>query len=152
MSDPAPEFERVGAWRDTYGPYRGALVIPEALDGRVLLQMRDDVPHIAAPGKWGLFGGGIEDGETPHVAVVRELEEETGLVHPADSFTPIYASLTGEPNWGLLYIFHLKADLDARDVVMLEGGGFALATRSQAEKLDLIPYVRDVLDVFWARP
>jgi len=33
---------------------------------------------------------------------------------------------------------------------VLEGGGFAMATRAQAEKLDLIWYIRDVLNEFWA--
>jgi 8-oxo-dGTP pyrophosphatase MutT (NUDIX family) len=43
------------------------------------LQHRDDVPGIAWPGHWGLFGGNMEPGETPTEAVTRELEEEIGL-------------------------------------------------------------------------
>lgn len=47
--------------------------------GGVLLQLRDDVPDIGHPGHWGLFGGGIEAGETPLDAARRELAEELGL-------------------------------------------------------------------------
>lgn len=42
-------------------------------EGRVLLQRRGD------SGKWGFPGGAVELGETPEMAAVRELKEETGL-------------------------------------------------------------------------
>ena len=44
-------------------------------------------PAYPAAGMWTLPGGGIEFGEAPDVAVVREVEEETGLV----------GRITGEP-------------------------------------------------------
>lgn len=48
-------------------------------DGRYLMQLRDDNPHIWYPGFWGLFGGGIEDGEDIFAALRRELREELEL-------------------------------------------------------------------------
>jgi 8-oxo-dGTP diphosphatase len=54
--------------------------------GRFLLQQRDDVPDIVAPGKIGLFGGHREGNETFFECVVREVEEETGLALPRESF------------------------------------------------------------------
>ena len=45
-------------------------------DGRWLLQLRDDLDWIVAPGCWGLFGGHLEPGETPEEALRRELMEE----------------------------------------------------------------------------
>jgi len=44
--------------------------------GRILLQKRDDNPAIMEPGRWGLFGGQVETGETLDIALVRELREE----------------------------------------------------------------------------
>jgi 8-oxo-dGTP diphosphatase len=41
-----------------------------------LMQLRDNIPGIVYPGCWGFFGGHIEPGETPEVAVRRELKEE----------------------------------------------------------------------------
>jgi 8-oxo-dGTP diphosphatase len=45
-------------------------------DGRWLMQLRDDIPGIVAPGCWGLFGGHLDPGESPEQAVRRELLEE----------------------------------------------------------------------------
>jgi 8-oxo-dGTP pyrophosphatase MutT (NUDIX family) len=54
-----------------------ALLVLE--DGRYLMQLRDDFPHVWYPGFWGLFGGGIEAGEDFTAALRRELREELEL-------------------------------------------------------------------------
>ena len=50
-------------------------------DGRVLIgrRFRDDGPEVVLPGlEWQMPQGGIDAGEDPHAAVMRELWEETG--------------------------------------------------------------------------
>lgn len=54
---------------------------------KYLLQLRDPLPHIFHPGHWDTFGGGIDAGETPQQALVRELEEEIGLRTTADQLS-----------------------------------------------------------------
>jgi 8-oxo-dGTP pyrophosphatase MutT (NUDIX family) len=43
-------------------------------DGRILMQLRDDRPDIWYPNHWGLFGGGVEAGESPEEALCWELK------------------------------------------------------------------------------
>jgi len=51
-----------------------ALIIFYDEDGKILLQDRAGISKHGE--KWGYFGGGIEEGETPEEAVVRETKEE----------------------------------------------------------------------------
>ncbi len=51
-------------------------------------------PAYPAAGMWTLPGGGIEFGEAPDVAVLREVEEETGLIARITG-TPTILSHTG---------------------------------------------------------
>lgn len=53
-------------------------------EGRVLLQRRGDSR------KWGFPGGAIELGETPEMAAIREVREETGLDVKVTDFIGIY--------------------------------------------------------------
>ena len=52
-------------------PFAGGCIFNES--GEVLLQKRADF------NKWGFPGGAIELGETPQMAAIREIKEETGL-------------------------------------------------------------------------
>lgn len=61
--------------------------------GRVLIghRIKDDGPEIVLPGlEWQMPQGGIDEGEDPRQAVMRELWEETGAVN---------ADYLGETDW-----------------------------------------------------
>lgn len=47
--------------------------------GRYALQLRDERPGIAEPGRWSLFGGVVRRGEDSARAIQRELHEELYL-------------------------------------------------------------------------
>ncbi len=49
------------------------------LNGNYILQLRDDKPTIAAAGQWSLFGGKIQDRETPLQTIKREIYEELSI-------------------------------------------------------------------------
>jgi putative (di)nucleoside polyphosphate hydrolase len=60
-----------------YRPNVGAVLFGP--DGRVLVCRRADLPNAeGAPGGWQLPQGGMDEGEDPRVAVLRELAEEIG--------------------------------------------------------------------------
>jgi 8-oxo-dGTP diphosphatase len=74
------KIRRVGA----YGICRDAA-------GRVLLARNSDLSEF--PGQWTLPGGGVEQGEHPDDAVVREFAEETGLSVRVDSLRTVTADV-----------------------------------------------------------
>ena len=58
-------------------------------DGQQILLTRiSDVGY--PPGSWGLPGGGVDHGESPHSALRRELYEETGLTARSTSLVDVH--------------------------------------------------------------
>jgi 8-oxo-dGTP diphosphatase len=74
------------------------LVVAAALvdsDGRVLIARRPEGKQLA--GLWEFPGGKVEPGETPETALIRELEEELGIVVKQACLAPfVFASHTYE--------------------------------------------------------
>ncbi|WP_185804778.1 (deoxy)nucleoside triphosphate pyrophosphohydrolase [Pontivivens nitratireducens] len=71
-------------------PLRTVLVAAVALidpDGRVLMAQRPEGKSMA--GLWEFPGGKIEPGETPEVALIRELQEELGIDTWASCLAPL---------------------------------------------------------------
>ncbi|MGD1717078.1 NUDIX hydrolase [Dapis sp. BLCC M172] len=95
-------------------------------EGKFLLQLRDDIPGIAHPGKWAFFGGHIETGEKPEEAVKRELAEEI-------SYTPDIVS-----EFGVYYdtnvvrhVFSAPLTVELKDLVLGEGWDMGLLTPAE---------------------
>lgn len=74
------------------------LVVAAALidgDGRVLIAQRPEGKSLA--GQWEFPGGKVEEGETPEAALIRELDEELGIVVKQACLAPfVFASHTYE--------------------------------------------------------
>ncbi len=84
------------------------LVVAAALiddDGRVLIAQRPEGKAMA--GLWEFPGGKVEPGEIPEAALIRELEEELGIVVKKACLAPfVFASHTYE-NFHLLMPLYL---------------------------------------------
>jgi 8-oxo-dGTP pyrophosphatase MutT (NUDIX family) len=114
-------------------------------DDEVLLQHRDDIDGIQDPGKWGLFGGGAEQGETPHEGITRELDEEL------DVDISQLQQWTTRPwrDMGHDIVFTATVD-DDRDVVPVnEGQEGRFVTKDDIDGLDVIPEDRAILQQFF---
>ena len=74
------------------------------VDGRILLGQRPEGKSMA--GLWEFPGGKVEDGETPEVALIRELEEELGINTWESCLAPLtFASHTYEKSHLLMPLF-----------------------------------------------
>jgi 8-oxo-dGTP diphosphatase len=73
--------------------------------GQVLVQRRPEGKAMA--GLWEFPGGKVEPGETPELALIRELDEELGIAVAADALVPLTfasAPLGGRNLLLLLYL------------------------------------------------
>lgn len=128
MDDETPNAAHKFALRDA----SAALIIDPS--GQLLMQQRDNRPEITYPGYWALFGGGIDEGEDPLVALKRELYEELELaVGQADFFTTM--SFTGESLGLRTYDRHIYAinvdDTEIAKMVLHEGADMQFLTYEQ---------------------
>jgi 8-oxo-dGTP pyrophosphatase MutT (NUDIX family) len=118
--------------------------------GWLLLQERDEHPVID-PGKWGLPGGHVEDGEDYEPAAYRELAEETGL-----HLAPGHLTL-----WREVEVFHEAYDsLDTTqvwvgatdatdaDIVLGEGRQIVFVDPGTARGLDLTTSATTIVPAF----
>jgi 8-oxo-dGTP diphosphatase len=95
-------------------------------DGRVLLAQRPEGKSLA--GLWEFPGGKVEAGETPEETLIRELEEELGVVTKVACLAPLtFASHSYEQ-------FHLLMPLYV------------------CRRFEGIPYGREGQAIKWVRP
>jgi 8-oxo-dGTP diphosphatase len=88
---------------------------------RYLMQLRDNDPRILYPGHWALFGGHIEPGETPEIAVIREVAEEIGYPLPAATKFGIYAD-----EKVMRHVFHAPLTVALSQLSLNEGWDMGL--------------------------
>ena len=142
---------------DSPGTYIGAYALCRDPSGRLLLVR---LAHGLDEGRWTLPGGGVEWGEHPDAAVVRELDEETGIsdvrgVQVAAIYSHTYERTARRPYPPVHYVgivYHVAPGLlDLRfeqDGSTDRCGWF---TEAEARALPLVPLARFAVDLTWPK-
>ncbi|MBF6600940.1 MAG: NUDIX domain-containing protein [Dehalococcoidia bacterium] len=127
-----------------------ALIVAE--DGRLLLQLRDDAPGRAAPGRWGFVGGRVEPGERPADALLRELREELGWrPRHFEPYVTRAIERADEPTWRGFTSHVFAAHLDVAPDALVLGEGQALALfPPQALPGGMVPGIAPLIGEFAA--
>jgi 8-oxo-dGTP diphosphatase len=116
-----------------------------------LLLLRRSPQTLRWPGKWGIAGGGMEDGETPAQALQRELEEELGLdfrvrmLRGPDTLTAIGGY------GGFIHLWHCLW-LDGVINLSAEHTEYAWVDQAAYARLDVMPGVDEDLAHFGIWP
>ena len=121
-------------------------------DGSLLLDQRED------DGSWGLIAGTVEEDETVTGAVMREIQEETGLIaRSAELFgifsdpTRIVGYTSGNVYRVLTVVFVVSID-DGEPRASQESLDVRFVPFEDLAKFDLTPAHRPIVDAFLARP
>ena len=97
--------------------------------------------------QWSLPGGGIQAGEDPVAAIIREAKEEVGI-----TLSPYTLRYLGESDWAFEHVLHRDhvfqsmlprrpaVDIDNREIIRAEWH-----TRTSALEMDLTPQLRQYL-------
>ena len=111
---------------------RKALIVPVNSKKQILIQDRRGYKKP----DWGYFGGGIEEGETPIQAVIRESKEELQIAIKPEELKYLGTSITIWNNRKIIrYMFMYPTDQKEFDV--LEGnGGYWLTFDEARERLN----------------
>lgn len=100
-------------------------------EDRFLMQLRENIPNIVYPGYWGFFGGHIEPGESPEIAVERELLEEIGYTPPRLQNFARYESETV-----VRHVFYGALIVPVKSLELNEGWDLGLFSLEDVERGD----------------
>jgi 8-oxo-dGTP pyrophosphatase MutT (NUDIX family) len=117
------------------------------LDGRYILQLRDNKPDIAAPGQWTLFGGMIAGGEIPLQSIQREIFEELSI-QPNEFrylwFSDYFAEF--EQEWIRSWFFSADVKDAWPQYKLIEGQDVGIFSYDQIKTLKMPWVIRETID------
>lgn len=90
-------------------------------DQNLVIYLRDNKPSIPFPNSWDLFGGTLEDGETPEQALSRELSEELSITDFSPHFFRDYSCVTGDVSPNIKHVFWAIIEQSWDELTLNEG-------------------------------
>jgi 8-oxo-dGTP diphosphatase len=147
VTDGPPFLDETDRVRAAEARGRGAMALIVNPNG-VVLHLRDDKPAIPHPGRWSLFGGAVETGETPDQTVIRELREELQL--DSVRIRALWQAIDHAGDLRHLTIYEAITSVPASHMVLREGQAVREFTITAALGLSLAPFCRRTLEKYAA--
>ena len=122
-----------------------ASIIFENDRGEFLFYLRDNKPDIPFPRHWDLFGGHLEDGETPEEALVREVKEELDYDLKEFKFFREYECLEGDAYPNIKYIFSGRINLPINEITLLEGEDVRYFMREEVRNIKFANLLKKIV-------
>lgn len=111
-------------------------------EGKYLLQMRDNKAP-TFPLKWVFFGGGVDPGEEPLTAAIREMEEELGIKSLASDFERI-VRVDDPKDDRVRHVAFYTPRIGWEDIVVFEGAGAGFFPREEIMEIPSSPGTKHV--------
>ncbi len=105
-------------------------------DGRVLIAQRPAGKPMA--GLWEFPGGKVEDGETPEQSLIRELQEELGIIVNEACLAPLTFASHAYPDFNLLMPLFVCRRWDGK-VTAIEGQKLAWVKPNRLREYQMPP-------------
>ena len=122
-----------------------AAIIFENDSGELLLYKRDNKPGIPFPQHWDLFGGHIEEGETPEEALVREVKEELNYDLKEYTFFKEYNCTDGDAYPNVKYIYTGRFNIPIGEITLLEGDYPAYFRKEEIPGVKFANILKDIV-------
>jgi 8-oxo-dGTP diphosphatase len=112
-------------------------------EGKFLLQHRDDKEEVACRNMWGLFGGAIDEGETPEETVVREIMEElcfdiSGKIR--------FIEKINIPGIANVYIYEYLGTVEIDELEQKEGQGMRFFSVEEVGKENVVLSIKKFIE------
>jgi len=116
----------------------------------ILLQKKTS-DYIGFPNKWCLFGGGIEEGESPEEAIKRELLEELEYVFETDFIKKLRyrTDFEGGSREGELYLFRTFYEGPISGLRLKEGADFGFFNLEELKGLNMLERHRIIIEDYF---